>query len=120
MNGESSRRCAFFVVVVAIALMVFAPAAGATSFSWIDGYDDPATPATYDKVGILKEGSPWAEKILVLAPGTSASAASFAPLAKLITHRTHDWQVWTVERRENLLEDHSVLNRAKQGKGSPK
>ena len=25
------------------------------------------------------------------------------------------WQVWAVERRENLLEDHSALNRAKAG-----
>ncbi len=120
MNRESSRRCAFSVVVVAIALMAFAPAAGATSFSWIDGYDDPATPAEYDKVGILKEGSPWARKILVFAPGTSASAASFAPLAKLITDRTHDWQVWTVERRENLLEDHSALDRVKRGEATPR
>ena len=25
------------------------------------------------------------------------------------------WQVWAVERRENLLEDHSMLDRAKHG-----
>ena len=42
MHRESwVRRCAFSVLVVAIALMASAPAAGATSFSWIDGYDDP-------------------------------------------------------------------------------
>jgi hypothetical protein len=120
MNRENNgRRCGFAVVAVAIALMAAAPAAGATSFSWIDGYDDPATPAEYDKVGILKEGSPWADKVLVLAPGTSASAASFAPLARLIDERTHDWQVWTVERRENLLEDHSAVDRAKRGEATP-
>ena len=28
------------------------------------------------------------------------------------------WQVWSVERRENLLEDQSVLNLAKRGKAS--
>jgi hypothetical protein len=105
-----------FVVVL---LLGFAPAAGAATFSWIDGYDEPSTPATYDKVGILKEGPPSAPNVLVLVPGTSASAASFAPLAKLITDRTPGWQVWAVERRENLLEDHSQLDRAKLGQATP-
>ena len=41
--------------------------------------------------------------MLVLNPGTSASAAYFAPLAKAIVARAPGWQVWAVERRENLL-----------------
>jgi hypothetical protein len=102
-----------------VVLLVAAPGAGAATFSWIDGYDEPSTPAVYDKVGILKEGSPDARNVLVLAPGTSASAASFAPLAKLIVDRAPGWQVWAVERRENLLEDHSQLDRAKRGEATP-
>ena len=58
--------------------------------------------------------------MLVLNPGTSASAAYFAPLAKDVVAKAKGWQVWAVERRENLLEDHSVLNRVKAGKGSAK
>jgi hypothetical protein len=104
---------------VVLALLAAAPAAGAATFSWIDGYDEPSTPAAYDRVGILKEGSPAARNVLVLAPGTSASAASFAPLAELIVDRTRGWQVWAVERRENLLEDHSQLDRAKRGDATP-
>ena len=38
------------------------------------------------------------------------------PLAKWIVSRTPGWQVWSVERRENLLEDQSELNLYKQGK----
>src|SRR5262249_16524402 len=53
--------------------------------------------------------------VLVLNPGTSASAAYFAPLAKDIVAKAKGWQVWAVERWENLLEDHSVLDRAKDG-----
>ena len=53
----------------------------------------------------------------MLNPGTSASAAYFAPLAQDIVRKAKGWQVWAVERRENLLEDHSVLNRAKRGQG---
>ena len=32
--------------------------------------------------------------------------------------RAKGWQVWAVERRENLLEDHSMLNRAKRGQAT--
>ena len=49
--------------------------------------------------------------ILVLNPGTSASAAYFEPLAKTIVPSGPDWQVWAVERRENLLEDQSMLDK---------
>jgi hypothetical protein len=119
MGTVSRGRFALAVVTAAALCAVTAPASGAASFSWMDGYDDPATPAQYDKVGVLKEGSPYASKVLVLVPGTSASSASFAPLAKLIADRTHGWQVWSVERRENLLEDHSMLDRAKRGEATP-
>ena len=114
-----SRRCALWTAFVVVVLLAAAPGAGAATFRWIDGYDEPSTPAAYDKVGILEEGSPHARNVLVLAPGTSASAASFAPLAKLIADRTHGWQVWVVERRENLLEDHSQVDRAKRGEATP-
>jgi pimeloyl-ACP methyl ester carboxylesterase len=74
----------------------------------------------YDKVGILETGPSDAKNILVLVPGTSASAAYFEPLAKDIVRAAKGWQVWAIERRENLLEDHSVLNLAKKGKATPK
>ena len=88
------------------------------TFKRIAGFTSPGTPAKYNKVGILKVGSKRARNVLVLNPGTSASAAYFAPLAKDIVARAKGWQVWSVERRENLLEDHSVLNRAKAGKAT--
>ena len=111
--------------VVAIALIAAAllaapatPAWGAVRFERLQGFDAPATPARYDRVGVLEVGPRNAPNILVLNPGTSASAAYFAPLAKTIVRKTDGWQVWAVERRENLLEDHSVLNRAKRGRAS--
>ncbi|MGZ5322813.1 MAG: hypothetical protein ACXWZ3_01865, partial [Solirubrobacterales bacterium] len=110
-----------------LALMVgiagFATAAPAASarvhFEWMRGVNSPGTPAKYDKVGVLKTGPRKARNILVLNPGTSASAAYFEPLAKTIVSKTKGWQVWAVERRENLLEDHLVFNRAKNGKATP-
>ena len=92
-----------------------APAGAATRFVRIAGTDEPGTPARYDRVGILKVGAPAARNVLVLNPGTSASAAYFRPLARAIAQRRPAWQVWAVERRENLLEDHTLLDRGKAG-----
>jgi hypothetical protein len=114
----SSRRALAATAVALFALPGAAHAAAPVSFQRLAGHHSPGTPAKYDKVGVLKIGSPRARNVLVLNPGTSASAAYFAPLARTIVARAPKWQVWSVERRENLLEDQSVLNRAKAGKAS--
>jgi pimeloyl-ACP methyl ester carboxylesterase len=92
------------------------PAGAAARFERIAGVKSAGTPAKYDKVGVLEFGSRKAPNVLILNPGTSASAAYFAPLARDVVAKAKSWQVWSVERRENLLEDHSVLNRLKAGK----
>src|ERR671917_2002280 len=111
------------LVLAAMAIVVAVPAQSASAavkvrFERIAGFDARETPAKYDRVGVLEVGPRKAPNILILNPGTSASAAYFAPLAKTIVRKTDGWQVWAVERRENLLEDHSVLNRAKRGRAS--
>ncbi|MFL5846888.1 MAG: hypothetical protein ACJ762_19570 [Solirubrobacteraceae bacterium] len=110
----SPRRLLPLVALLATAALP-STAPAKTSFQRIAGFDSPGTPAKYNKVGILKIGAPTAKNVLVLNPGTSASAAYFAPLAKAIVARAKSWQVWSVERRENLLEDHSVLDKVKAG-----
>ncbi len=84
----------------------------------MQGYAAPDTPAQYNKVGIIKVGPSSAKNVLVLEPGTSAAAAYFVPLAKWIVSKTSRWQVWSVQRRENLLEDQSVLNLYKEHKAT--
>jgi pimeloyl-ACP methyl ester carboxylesterase len=86
--------------------------------TWLPSYHAPETPAKYDKVGVIKVGPRSAKNVLVLEPGTSAGSAYFVPLAKWIVAKTPGWQVWSVERRENLLEDQSELNLFKEGKTS--
>ena len=80
------------------------------SVTWMASYAAPDTPAQYNKVGVLKVGPSSAKNVLVLEPGTSAGSAYFVPLSKWIVAKTPGWQVWSVERRENLLEDESELN----------
>ena len=117
------RRIVLTIVIV-LAATGFAPPAAqavhrdcdAVSFESMAGFDDPATPDNLDRVGVLKVGSERARNVLVLSPGTSAGAGYFAPLAKDIVARTHcRWQVWSVERRENGLEDHAALDAVKRG-----
>jgi pimeloyl-ACP methyl ester carboxylesterase len=61
---------------------------------------------------VLKVGPDGAKNVLVLNPGTSAGAGYFKPLADDIVRDTSGrWQVWSVERRENQLEE--------QGDASP-
>ncbi len=107
------RRAAFVIALLSCALP--ASASAAIRMDRLAGFPAPGTPAKYNKVGVLKVGPRSAENILVLNPGTSASAAYFAPVAQDIVRKARGWQVWAVERRENLLEDHSALNRAKSG-----
>jgi pimeloyl-ACP methyl ester carboxylesterase len=86
--------------------------------TWMKGFAAPGTPARYDKVGVIKVGPSTAKNVLVLEPGTSAGSAYFVPLARWIVARARGWQVWSVERRENLLEDQSEVNLFKEGKAT--
>jgi pimeloyl-ACP methyl ester carboxylesterase len=117
MSRTIVRRLALAAVAAAAvaALPAGAQAAVPVRFERIAGVPSPGTPAQYDRVGILRVGARDAPNILVLNPGTSASAAYFQPLAKTIVSKAPKWQVWSVERRENLLEDQSMIDRGKAG-----
>jgi len=122
-EGKLPRKALAALAVVGAMLVAAVAASGAsaarTQVHWIHGYKSPGTPNSLNLVGFLRFGPSHAPNILILNPGTSAGAAYFAPLARAIVTRTPGWQVWSVERRENLLEDQSVFNRAKRGKAPP-
>lgn len=105
-----------------LGVLAFASAAAQArpGVTWMRGYAAPGTPAGYDKVGVIKIGRPGARNVLVLEPGTSAGSGYFVPLARWIVARAPRWQVWSVERRENLFEDQSMLDLAKEGKVTPR
>jgi pimeloyl-ACP methyl ester carboxylesterase len=105
-------------LVVAVLVLGCASSAHAAGVTWIPGYAAPGTPKKLDRVGVVKVGPSSALNVLVLEPGTSAGAAYFVPMAKALVGRLKGWQVWAVERRENQLEDQTVLDQAKAGKAS--
>jgi pimeloyl-ACP methyl ester carboxylesterase len=123
LGGQRTpTRLALVAIAVAALCAIFAQAAGAklpVKFKVMRGFQSPGTPENLNVVGVLKIGDPKAENVLVLNPGTSASAAYFQPLARSIVKELPDWQVWAVERRENFLEDQSQLNLLKRGRVSP-
>jgi hypothetical protein len=95
-----------------------APAASAERVFTVPGAPAPG-PARYDRVRVVEQGPRHARRVLVLVPGTSAGAAYFRPVARDIVRRLHGWRVWSVDRRENLLEDHSVLDQTLAGRAAP-
>jgi pimeloyl-ACP methyl ester carboxylesterase len=115
LNAGKLRLAVTLVAIGAAALAIASPAGAATKFQTIAGFDEASTPANLDQVGIIKVGARKARNVFVINPGTSASAAYFRPLAKFITEQKRGWQVWVIERRENYLEDQSVVNQAKEG-----
>jgi pimeloyl-ACP methyl ester carboxylesterase len=113
------KRCLLLAGVVACTALAVVPAsAGALGVTMMKSFAAPGTPAKYNKVGVIKVGPRSAKNVLVLEPGTSAGSAYFVPLAKWLVSKVKGWQVWSVERRENLLEDQSMLNQAKAGTAS--
>jgi hypothetical protein len=118
MTGHLTRG-GLVAILALLAAAPPAPAAPSVRFTRIQGHASPGTPTKLNRVGILEVGPRRARNVLVLNPGTSASAAYFRPLAESIVARAKGWQVWAVERRENLLEDHSMLDRAKAGQATP-
>src|SRR5690349_19845682 len=122
-SGQRTSIRLALAAFAAVALCgLFAPGAGAKipiKFKVMRGFQSPGTPENLNVVGVLKFGDPKAKNVLVLNPGTSAGGGYFQPLARTIVKTLPDWQVWSVERRENFLEDQSELNLLKQGKVSP-
>jgi len=123
MDGKHLKPRAL-VILCALTAMVFsavtASAGAASTVTWLDGYAAPGTPENLNKVGVIKVGPKRAKNVLVLEPGSPAGATYFVPLAKWVVEKAPGWQVWSVERRQNLLEDHSVFDMAKTGQASAK
>jgi hypothetical protein len=114
-------RPRFIALVVALAsttIALTATAQAARNVTWMPGVSSAGTPARLDRVGVIRVGRAHARNVLVIEPGTSAGGSYFVPLARWIVSRAKNWQVWSVERRENLLEDQSELDLAKRGGAS--
>jgi pimeloyl-ACP methyl ester carboxylesterase len=136
--GRRRGRFTIVAVVLALAFAVLSTSADAHRHIQIRTVFMPAPPApgtpesfnvegvethlpedlNLNQVGLIEVGPKHARNVLVLEPGTSAGAGYFVPFAKWLVEHAKGWQVWSVERRENLLEDQSMLDEAKRGEAS--
>src|SRR4051794_11113866 len=118
VTGGLMRRV-WLVPLSTIAIgLAAAPAASADRVLSVRGAAAPG-PARFDRIRVIEQGPRHARHVLVLVPGTSAGAAYFHPIARDIVKRLPGWRVWSVDRRENLLEDHSVLDQTLAGRKTP-
>ena len=101
-------------VAAALSVATLGPATAADRWTTLPGYNAPGTPKKYDKVRVLKQGPASADNVLVLilAPRrgvelpTGGARSRPAPRVAGLS----------IERRENLLEDNTVLNKYVAGK----
>ena len=107
-----------FAIVGALMLTGAGAASAATRVATIKGFKAPDTPQRLNKVRIVKYGGGSRKHVLILNPGTSAGGTFFGPFAKALTRKLKGWQVWAIERRENLLEDHSYLDKYVNGEAT--
>jgi hypothetical protein len=114
-----TRALAALITGAAVAAAAAPAGAAPQRIVTLRGFDAPG-PDRYDKVRVLELGPKHVKHVLVLEPGTSAGAPYFRVIGRDLLKRLPGWQIWSVERRENLLEDHSELDRALAGKASVK
>ncbi len=95
--------------------LIAAPPASAERVFGVRGSEAPGP----DRLRVIEQGPRGADRVLVLVPGTSGGAAYFRPVARAIVKRLPGWKVWSVDRRENQLEDHSVADAVLAGERPP-
>jgi pimeloyl-ACP methyl ester carboxylesterase len=125
-----ARRCMAVAIALALGCAMLTSSASAREHKvrvqriFMPAPAAPGTPEKFkyrgkslnlNQVGVIEIGPKTATNVLVLEPGTSAAAAYFVPFAKWLVETVPGWQVWAVERRENLLEDQSMLDKGKFG-----
>lgn len=64
-----------------------------------------AGPSRYDRVRVVKFGSPEARTVVVLVPGWFGGAGSLSFFGRELARLTPDTQVWLFERRQRALAD---------------
>src|SRR5689334_24986648 len=96
-----------FACVLAAACLVPAASASAASEPYVSlkGYNDPGTPAKYDRVFVRKFGKASAKNVLVLVPGFEGGSGDFTLDARELVKRVPGLAVWAMDRRSNALED---------------
>jgi pimeloyl-ACP methyl ester carboxylesterase len=104
------------VVAVAVSLLAVSVPAHAevrSEYLEVKGWAEPNTPAEHNKLGVLRywfEGKE-ATAAIVLIPGNGGGAPSFDIIGRWLAENA-GVEVWALDRRSNLLEDHTGTDMA--------
>lgn len=110
-----SRRAVLLALSGAATLPAAAHADTYTTIAGAPGHG----PAKYARVGIQKVGPASAKRVLVLIPGTYAGAGTFGTVAHDLVKRVPGLQVWSIDRRSNVLEDTSYMVKGLRREATP-
>jgi pimeloyl-ACP methyl ester carboxylesterase len=79
---------------------------------------DGPGPAKFDQVHVHQVGPASAKHVLVLMPGLASGAGDFSLIAQQVVQRIPDLQVWSIDRRSNVLEDTSMFVKLQAGEAT--
>ncbi|MEA2433573.1 MAG: hypothetical protein QOG54_1030 [Actinomycetota bacterium] len=99
-----------------------APGRARTSYHVIEASDVTSSPAEFDRIAYERhwfgDSSPPPPKaVVILIPGFFGGADDFAYVGKRLVERNHDLQVWSLDRRNNFLENRCGMEYAQQTGG---
>lgn len=125
IRGGSSLKALFAAVICAAALAGASAAsaatppinAGARQFV-VKTPHAAGSPTQYDKAYVQAFGSKKAKDVLILMPGTFGGAGDFTLAAKTLVRENKNLQVWALDRREQALEDTSMLEKGVKGEAT--
>lgn len=109
----------FSALTTAALSLTLAASAGAAAPTVVKVGPLPGTPAKYNKVFISKYGPSSAKKVLLLIPGTNGGAENFALVGPELAKKVPGLQVWAMDRREQALEDNSMMQKVLANKATP-
>ena len=109
----------FSALAITALSLTLAASAGAAAPTVVKVGSLPGTPAKYNKVFITKYGPNSAKKVLLLIPGTNGGAENFALVGAEMAKKVPGLQVWAMDRREQALEDNSMMQKVLANKATP-
>ena len=108
---RTRSRLALLVISLGCLLALPAGSAGAReSTITVNTPSGPCPPSlSCNKVQVRQIGPAKARKVLVLTPGTQGGAGDFTLMARELVKKVPGLQVWSVDRRTQILEDTAVF-----------
>jgi len=117
-RGGSRLTALATAVICAAAFGCASTAASAAPRSFAVKTPHVEGPAKYDRAYVNAFGSPKADDVLILMPGTFGGAGDFTLAAKEMVRKNRNLQVWALDRREQALEDTSMFEKGLKGKAT--